>query len=90
MSESTKPIRLAKGNTAPSFELESDEYKHYALADFEHLNFVLLSDPEYEVHKLYGTVEESEKDGKHEYTPIGSTFIINGDGSIEDAEYDVD
>ncbi len=146
MSESTKPIRLAKGDTAPNFELESDEYKHYALADFkhknivlyfypqamssyctteacdfrdnlnrieaagytvigvsgddvrplqefrekEHLNFVLLSDPEYEVHKLYGTVEESEKDGKREYTPIRSTFIINGDGKIEDAEYDVD
>lgn len=144
MSESTKPIRLAKGDTAPNFELESDEYKHYALADFkhknivlyfypqamssyctteacdfrdnlnrieaagytvigvsgddvrplqefrekEHLNFVLLSDPEYEVHKLYGTVEESEKDGKRAYTPIRSTFIINGDGTIEDAEYD--
>lgn len=146
MSESTKPIRLAKGDNAPNFELESDEYKHYALADFkhknvvlyfypqamspyctteacdfrdnlnrieaagytvigvsgddvrplqefrekEHLNFVLLSDPEYEVHKLYGTVEESEQDGKREYTPIRSTFIINGDGTIEDAEYDVD
>lgn len=139
-------IRLAKGDTAPNFELESDEYKHYALADFKHknvvlyfypkamssvctveacafrdnlnrlesenavvigvsgddirplqefrekddINFILLSDPEYEAHKLYGTVTESEKDGKREYSPIRSTFVIDGEGKIAYADYDVD
>lgn len=139
-------IRLVKGDTAPNFELESDEYKHYALADFKHkpvvlyfypkamssictteacdfrdnlnrieasgatiigvsgddirplqefrekddLNFILLSDPEYKAHKEYGTVRESEEDGKRVYTPIRSTFVIDGDGKIAYAEYDVD
>ena len=31
-------VRLNKGDKAPNFELESDEYKHYALADFKHQN----------------------------------------------------
>ncbi|MEE1296196.1 MAG: peroxiredoxin [Bifidobacterium sp.] len=146
MSESKKPIRLAKGDVAPNFELESDEYKHYALADFKHqnivlyfypkamssvctveahdfrdnlnrleaagytvigvsgddvrplqefrekddLNFILLSDPEYKCHEEYGTVTESFEDGKRVYTPIRATFVIDGDGKITYADYDVD
>lgn len=139
------PVRLHKGETAPNFELESDEYKHYALADFKHqnvvlyfypqamtsgctieandfkanlekfekagytvigishdgvdklqefrekngLNFILLSDPDYEVHKLYGTVKETFEDGKKEYAVVRSTFVLDGEDKIVSAEYDV-
>ena len=38
-------VRLNKGDKAPNFELESDEYKHYALADFKHQNVVLYFYP---------------------------------------------
>ncbi len=58
MSESTKPIRLAKGDTAPNFELESDEYKHYALADFKHKNIVLYFYPQ--AMSSYCTTEADE------------------------------
>ncbi|NEG69183.1 peroxiredoxin [Bifidobacterium choloepi] len=39
------PVHLTAGETAPNFELESDEYKHYALADFKHQNIVLYFYP---------------------------------------------
>lgn len=140
------PVRLTSGEEAPNFELESDEYKHYALADFkgknvvlyfypqamtpfctteacdfrdnierivadgftvigishdgidalqefrekENLNFLLLSDPEYKVHELYGTVQDENTDGKSEKVVDRSTFIITADGKIAYAEYDVD
>ncbi|KFI58677.1 peroxiredoxin [Bifidobacterium gallicum] len=139
------PVHLKAGESAPNFELESDEYKHYALADFKHqnvvlffypqamsslctieakgfrdnmeklnnlgytvigvsgdgvdklqefrekynLNFTLLSDPTYEVHKLYGTVTETHEDGKKQFHTVRSTFAIGKDGKIELAEYDV-
>ncbi len=145
MSETTM-VRLTKGETAPNFELESDEYKHYALADFKHKNivlyfypkagssictleardfqknlerfanegytvigvspddvkelqefrenndlgFVLLSDPEYTAHKLYGAAKEHVKDGEKTYETVRSTFVIDGDGKIVLASYDVD
>ena len=131
-------VRLNKGDKAPNFELESDEYKHYALADFKHqnvvlyfypkagtsvctreakdfrdnlerfqaegyavigispddvkalqefrksndLNFILLSDPEFTVHKLYGAAKEHEKDGKETYETIRSTFVLDGDDTL--------
>lgn len=137
--------RLNVGDTAPNFELESDEYKRYALADFKHknivlyfypkagssvctleakdfrdnlkrfadagytvigvspddvkelqkfrenneLNFVLLSDPELTVHKLYGAAKEVEKDGEKAYKTVRSTFVIDGEGKIVFASYDV-
>ncbi len=145
MSE-TNMVRLTKGDMAPNFELESDEYKHYALADFKHQNivlyfypkagssvctleakqfqdnlerfakegytvigvspddvkelqefrehndlgFVLLSDPEYVAHKLYGAAKEHVKDGEKSYETVRSTFVIDGDGKIVFAGYDVD
>lgn len=138
-------VRLTKGDTAPNFELESDEYKHYALADFKHRNvvlyfypkagssvctleakdfqdnlerfakegytvigvspddvkvlqefresndlgFVLLSDPEYTVHKLYGAAKEHLKDGKKTYETVRSTFVLDGEDRIVFAGYDV-
>lgn len=138
-------VRLTKGDTAPNFELESDEYKHYALADFKHRNvvlyfypkagssvctleakdfqdnlerfakegytvigvspddvkalqefresndlgFVLLSDPEYTVHKLYGAAKEHFKDGKKTYETVRSTFVLDGEDRIVFAGYDV-
>ena len=138
-------VRLNKGDKAPNFELESDEYKHYALADFKHqnvvlyfypkagtsvctreakdfrdnlerfqaegyavigispddvkalqefrksndLNFILLSDPEFTVHQLYGAAKEHEKDGKETYETIRSTFVLDGDDTIRFAGYDV-
>ena len=138
-------VRLNKGDKAPNFELESDEYKHYALADFKHqnvvlyfypkagtsvctreakdfrdnlerfqaegyavigispddvkalqefrksndLNFILLSDPEFTVHKLYGAYGEKKLYGKIHVGVIRSTLVINPDGSVVIARYNV-
>lgn len=46
------------------------------------LNFILLSDPEFTVHKLYGAAKEHEKDGKETYETIRSTFVLDGDDTI--------
>lgn len=139
------PVHLTVGEKAPNFVLESDEYKHYALADFKHqnvvlffypqalssgctieakgfrdnmeklealgytvigvsgdgvdklqefrekydLNFTLLSDPTYEVHKLYGTVKETFELGKKEMHTVRSTFAISKEDKILLADYDV-
>lgn len=139
------PVHLSAGESAPNFELESDEYKHYALADFKHqnvvlffypqalstmctieakgfrdnmekleslgytvigvsgdgvdklqefrekydLNFILLSDPTYEVHKLYGTVREEINNGERTIHTVRSTFAISKEDKILLADYDV-
>lgn len=79
MSESTKPIRLAKGDTAPNFELESDEYKHYALADFKHKNIVLYFYPQ--AMSSYCTTEACDfRDNLNRIEAAGYTVIgVSGD-----------
>jgi len=53
------------------------------------LNFPLLSDPDYTVAKLYGAYGTKKMYGKETMGIIRSTFVINPDGTIKKAYYNV-
>ncbi|MEV4245011.1 thioredoxin-dependent thiol peroxidase [Streptosporangium canum] len=53
------------------------------------LTFPLLSDPGLEVHKAYGAHGEKTMYGKTTIGVIRSTFVIDADGKIEKALYNV-
>ena len=57
--------------------------------DRDHLNFPLLSDPGYQVHKAYGAYGEKTLYGKTTTGVIRSTFVVGPDGKIERAYYNV-
>jgi len=63
-----------------------------ALAEFrekEALNFPLLSDPDHKVLEAYGAWGEKTSYGKRSVGVIRSTFIVDEDGRIEKALYNV-
>ncbi len=53
------------------------------------LNFPLLSDPEHQVAELYGAYGTKKMYGKETKGIIRSTFVINPDGTIKKAYYNV-
>ncbi|WP_157249985.1 thioredoxin-dependent thiol peroxidase [Nonomuraea typhae] len=53
------------------------------------LTFPLLSDPELAVHKAYGAYGTKKLYGKEVVGVIRSTFVIDADGKIEHALYNV-
>ena len=55
----------------------------------EGLNFPMLSDPENEVQKLYGAYGLKQMYGKEYEGVIRSTFVIDEDGKIAHAFYNV-
>lgn len=55
----------------------------------QHLTFPLLSDADLTVHRLYGTYGEKKLYGKVYEGVIRSTFVIDGDGVIRIARYNV-
>jgi peroxiredoxin Q/BCP len=55
----------------------------------QHLNFPLLSDLDLEVHKAYGAWGEKSLYGKIVTGTLRSTFVIDEDGKIEHALYNV-
>ncbi|SDJ38599.1 peroxiredoxin Q/BCP [Frankineae bacterium MT45] len=57
--------------------------------DTEGLTFPLLSDPEREVLKAYGAFGEKTMYGKTVVGVIRSTFVVDADGKIETAQYNV-
>jgi peroxiredoxin Q/BCP len=57
--------------------------------DAEGLNFPLLSDPDKEVLTAWGAYGEKQMYGKTVTGVIRSTFVIDGDGKIEEAQYNV-
>jgi peroxiredoxin Q/BCP len=57
--------------------------------DRDHLNFPLLSDPDLGVHKAYGAYGEKSLYGKMVTGVLRSTFVVDGDGSIRLALYNV-
>jgi peroxiredoxin Q/BCP len=57
--------------------------------DAESLTFPLLSDPELTVHNAYGTYGEKSMYGKTVMGVIRSTFVIDEQGKIELALYNV-
>ena len=55
----------------------------------DHLTFSLLSDPDLTVHRLYGAYGEKKLYGKIREGVIRSTFVIDGNGVIRVAKYNV-
>ncbi|SDG55820.1 peroxiredoxin Q/BCP [Sinosporangium album] len=53
------------------------------------LTFPLLSDPDLEIHKAYGAYGEKSLYGKTVVGVIRSTFVIDADGVIDKALYNV-
>lgn len=53
------------------------------------LTITLLSDPELEVHRAYGAFGEKKLYGKVVEGVIRSTFVIDTDGTVELAQYNV-
>ncbi|MEU7001376.1 thioredoxin-dependent thiol peroxidase [Nonomuraea sp. NPDC046570] len=58
-------------------------------AEHDALTFPLLSDPELEVHKAYGAYGAKKLYGKEMIGVIRSTFVIDADGKVELALYNV-
>ncbi|MCW2883026.1 MAG: thioredoxin-dependent thiol peroxidase [Sphaerisporangium sp.] len=62
------------------------------LAEFikrDSLTFPLLSDPDLAVHQAYGAYGEKTMYGKTKVGVLRSTFVIDADGKIEKALYNV-
>jgi peroxiredoxin Q/BCP len=57
--------------------------------DRDHLNFPLLSDADLTVHKLYGAYGEKSLYGKVVTGVLRSTFVVDAEGSIRLALYNV-
>lgn len=57
--------------------------------DAEQLNFPLLSDPERAVLSAWGAYGEKTMYGKKVTGVIRSTFVVDADGAIETAQYNV-
>ena len=55
----------------------------------DHLTITLLSDPDKEVLQAYGAFGEKKLYGKTVEGVIRSTFVIDEDGAIEQAQYNV-
>ncbi|MFI0422109.1 thioredoxin-dependent thiol peroxidase [Spongiactinospora gelatinilytica] len=58
-------------------------------AERDALTFPLLSDPELAVHKAYGAYGEKKLYGKTMVGVIRSTFVIDADGKVATALYNV-
>jgi peroxiredoxin Q/BCP len=57
--------------------------------DAEGLTFPLLSDPAHEVLEAYGTWGEKKNYGKTYLGVIRSTFVVDAEGRVEQAQYNV-
>jgi peroxiredoxin Q/BCP len=57
--------------------------------DNQSLNFPLLSDPETEVHKLYGAYGTKSMYGREYQGVLRSTFVVNEEGKLDLALYNV-
>ena len=55
----------------------------------DHLTYDLLSDPERKVHEAYGVWGEKIRDGATVMGVIRSTFVVDGQGRIRHALYEV-
>ncbi|MFF8188399.1 thioredoxin-dependent thiol peroxidase [Microbacterium sp. NPDC016588] len=60
-----------------------------AFRDSDGLTFPLLSDPDHAVHEAYGAWGEKQNYGKTITGVLRSTFVIDEDGRIVEAQYNV-
>ncbi|MDH5735173.1 MAG: peroxiredoxin [Gammaproteobacteria bacterium] len=68
---------------------KDDCASHQAFIDKFNLKIMLLSDTTGELCEAYGVWQEKEKNGIKKMGIVRSTFIINKQGNIVDAEYGV-
>ncbi|MDO7881195.1 thioredoxin-dependent thiol peroxidase [Antiquaquibacter soli] len=66
-----------------------DPAKLTKAVETDHLNFTLLSDPDRTVHEAYGTWGEKSMYGKTVVGVLRSTFVIDEQGVIQQALYNV-
>ncbi|MFS0712595.1 thioredoxin-dependent thiol peroxidase [Microbacterium sp. 2P01SA-2] len=66
-----------------------DEAKLRRFREQEQLTYPLLSDPDHALHEAYGAWGEKKNYGKTVEGVIRSTFVIDADGRIEHALYNV-
>lgn len=62
---------------------------HRAFIDKYNLNVPLLADTSGELCNKYGVWQEVEKEGEKKMKIVRSTFLINKDGKVEEALYNV-
>ena len=55
-----------------------------------HLPYTLLSDPDHAAAKEWGAWGERTINGETSEGPLRSTFVVNADGTLANAEYRVD
>ena len=60
-----------------------------AFRERDGLTITLLSDPDRKVHEAWGTYGEKQMYGKTVHGVIRSTFVVDEDGKISDARYNV-
>ncbi|MDN6299609.1 MAG: thioredoxin-dependent thiol peroxidase [Micrococcaceae bacterium] len=60
-----------------------------AFADDQSLTFPLLSDPDHRTAKAYGAYGDKDLGGKTVTGTLRSTIVVNPDGTVKSAEYNV-
>ena len=73
----------------PGCTTEACDFRLVRFRERDHLTFPLLSDADLTVHRLYGAYGEKKLYGKVYEGVIRSTFVIDGDGVIRVARYNV-
>lgn len=66
-----------------------DPQKLAQFREAQTLNFPLLADPDHVVHTSYGAWGEKTRNGTTATGPIRSTFVLDEQGRVEQAMYDV-
>ncbi|MGO2004144.1 MULTISPECIES: thioredoxin-dependent thiol peroxidase [Micrococcaceae] len=61
-----------------------------SFADDQSLTFPLLSDPDHSIAKAYGAYGDKDLGGKIITGTLRSTIVVNPDGTVKSAEYNVD
>ncbi|MCR2793799.1 thioredoxin-dependent thiol peroxidase [Microbacterium sp. zg.Y625] len=82
------PALQSAGYTLLGISRDTPE-KLRAFRDRDGLTFDLLSDPDHAVHEAYGAWGEKMNYGKRVEGVIRSTFVLDGDGVIQHALYNV-
>jgi peroxiredoxin Q/BCP len=63
---------------------QDSEKSHQKFIEKQNLPFPLIADEDHTVHNLYGTWGEKKMYGKTYMGTLRTTFVIDGDGKIED------
>lgn len=85
--DSLAPLQAA-GFTLLGLSPDEPE-KQLRFAERDALNYPLLSDPDHQVLRAYGAYGKKKLYGRLFEGVIRSTFVIDGDGNIEHALYNV-